>query len=340
MLEQARQRIGQKFGFLLLALLMAAAWPPSAKSQTETFDQPDEWLGVTAGGLRFDLNDTVFLESQRLSLSLDQVRVRYRLVNSGADPSLLIVGFPFPSLPEPAPPAPSLASAFNDASLTANGVVQPIHSVGARIFNGGQDVTSYLEAAGLELEQLTDGALARLSRSEHRRLERALTDRGQPRPSRYDWSLAIEPRWRVSLAPRAATDLELTYTPYPGLSVDRFTSQDRLTDLAHLEAYCADEQPELLAWMQEAIAKRLEDGEEPLFAEIKRHELSYRWEELKEGKQNRSLRIEARNGGPVPEDARIAFCFPGGVAALPDGTHLAGGTGQPEEERLDVIFIE
>ncbi len=341
MTARAKQRIGHLAGVALLALLPTFALATVARAQSDEFGQPTEWLGVGAGGLRFDLKEDVFLESQVIHLSLDQVRVRYRLVNGSTEPSLLTVGFPFPSLPEPQPPAPSLAMAFNDASLKVDGEVEPIHSVGARIYNDGHDVTAYLEAAGIDTAQLTDGALVHLSRSEHRRLERALTDRGEPRPSRYDWSLAVEPRWRVSLAPRQATDLELTYTPYPGLSVDRFSGQDRLTDLAHLEAYCADEQPELLAWMQKAIADRLETSEDaPRFAEIKRHELSYRWEELSEGRQERALRIEARNGGTVPKDARIAFCFPGGVAALPDGTHLAGGFGRPEDDRLDVIIIE
>lgn len=304
---------------------------------------PDEWLAVPAGGLRFELNERVTLESQRLFLSPNSVRVTYRLMNSAETDSLLLVGFPFPSLPEPDPPAPSLAKAFDDARLTLDGEEQALHSIVTRLYNDGRDVTAILQAAGFDLTKLGDGALNQLSRSAYRDIERAITDRGEPRPNRYAWSWEIEPRWRISLPSRGTVELELTYTPYTGLSVDRFTSLSELKDLAHVEAYCANEQPDLLDWMTETIRSR-SNGETARFVELPRRELSYRWEQLPEGQDERTLRIEVSDPSRAPDsvgdDPRIAFCFPGGIARLPDGTHLAGGYGKPESDRLDIVFFE
>ncbi|MEQ8650868.1 MAG: DUF4424 family protein [Kiloniellales bacterium] len=298
---------------------------------------PDEWLAVPAGGLRFELNERVTLESQRLFFSPSSVRVTYRLMNSAETDSLLFVGFPFPSLPEPDPPAPSLAEAFDDARLTLDGEEQELHSVVTRLYNDGRDVTSILEAAGIDLATLGDGALNQLSRSAYREIERALTDRGEQRPNRYAWSWEIEPRWRITLPSRTTAVLELSYTPYTGLSVDRFTSLSELKDLAHVEAYCAAEQPDLLDWMTETLRRR---STATRFVELPRRELSYRWESLPEGQDERTLRIEVSDPARGEDEARIAFCFPGGIARLPDGTHLAGGFGKPDGERLDIVFFE
>ncbi len=319
----------------LLALTLLVAGGSAAQEPPP----PDEWLAVAAGGLHLELNERITLESQRLYLSPERVRVTYRLMNTAEAETLLFVGFPFPSLPEPKPPAPSMAKAFDDALVTANGEEQELHGVVTRLYNEGRDVTAILEAAGIDLTTLGDGALNQLPRSEYRRLERALTDRGEPRPNRYAWTLEVEPRWRIALPSRGSVELELTYTPYTGLSVDRFTSLSELSDLAHVEAYCAGEQPDLLVWMTNTLRNR-SAGETVRFFDLPRRELSYRWERLPEGKEERTLRIEVNDPDRETGEARITFCFPGGIARLPDGTHLAGGFGKPESERLDILFFE
>ncbi len=324
---------------LLTLLCLSATITGGGSLSAQDFATPDEWFSVTAGGLHLALNERVTLEGQRLYLSPDEVRVQYRLMNAAESEAVLTVGFPFPSLPEPEPPAPSLARAFNDATLTLNGEEQALHSVVSRLYNEGRDVTPFLEAAGIDLAELSDGALNQMARSDYRRIERALTDRGEPRPNRFAWTQEIEPRWRILLPSRSTVELELTYTPYTGLSVDRFTSLSELEDLAHVEAYCADEQPDLLAWMQETLQSR-GTSEANRFIDMPRRELSYRWERLPEGHQERTLRIEVRNSRSDAKDIRIAFCFPGGLARLPDGTHLAGGFGKPESDRLDIVFFE
>ncbi len=317
---------------LLLALLAGLA-------QAQEPPPPDEWLAVPAGGLRFDLGDRIVLESQRLYITPDQVRVRYRLMNTAEREAVLFVAFPFPSLPEPKPPAPTLSKSFDDAALTENGTLLPVHAITSRIYNDGHDVTAELEAAGIDLMQLTDGRLNQLSRSEYRKLERALTDRGEPRPNRYAWSLEIGPEWQVNLPPRSMTELELSYTPYSGLSVDRFSTLSELRDLKHIEAYCANEQPDLLDWMRNRMKAHKDAGLSP-YLDVRRRELSYRWEALPPERAERTLRIEVSEPGRDPADTRIAFCFPGGVARLPNGTHLAGGTGKPGSKRLDILFFD
>ncbi len=319
---------------VLLAVLLG-----SSVAVGQEAPPPTEWLAVTAGGLHFELNDRITIESQRLYLTPDQVRVRYSLMNTAETETVLFVGFPFPSLPEPQPPAPSLALAFNDATLKIEGEVEPLHGLISRVFNDGREVTDFLEAAGIDLLALHDGALNQLSRSEYRKLERALTDRGEPRPNRYGWSLHIEPQWRVTLPSRGGVELELSYTPYTGLSVDRFTGVSELNDLAHVEAYCASEQPDLLERLKTSLE---ENGKSEIgpFLEMRRRELSYRWEQLPESWEERTLRIEVSDPRDEERETPITFCFPGGIARLPDGTHLAGGYGKPKGEKLEILFFE
>ncbi len=263
--------------------------------------------------------------------------MRYHLMNTDEADTMLFVGFP--SLPEPQAPSPSLAKAFNDARLTLDGEEQALHSVVTRLYSKCRDVTPLLEAAGIDLADLHDGSLNQLSRAEYHRLERALTDRGEPRPNRYAWSLEIEPRWRISLPSRGSVDLDLRYTPYTGLSVDRFTGLSELNNLDHIDGYCASEQPDLLDWMKTALEAR-SAGETARFIEMRRLELSYRWERLPKEREERTLRIEVSDPRQEQPEARIAFCFPGDLARLPDGTHLAGGYGKPDAERLEILFFE
>lgn len=324
----------------LLALPLLAV--PAARGQ-EPSDAPQGWLGLTAGGLRFDLARPVTVERQELQLTPQRIEVHYRLANAGAEPLLQTLRFPFPSpfpgLTQPEPPVPPTSRAFADATLSVGGARQPIATVRTLLFNAGQDVTPYLPQAGLDLKGLADEGLQSMTRVQYRRLERALLDAGRPRPQRFAWSLVVEPEWQVALPPQQATEVVLSYTPYPGLSVDRFLGGARLQDLGHLEAYCADEQPALLAWMQARIAGAPgDDGRGRV--DVQRHELAYRWEEAGPGWEETALRIEVRDPALPPAAARIAFCFPGGVARLPDGTHLAGGFGRPAEPVLEVVFLE
>ncbi|GAB5470805.1 MAG: hypothetical protein Kilf2KO_38350 [Rhodospirillales bacterium] len=333
---------GRRGGGLALLFCLTFCAAPLAAEQEPPY--PHQWLGVPAGGLRFALEETIFLQSQQLFLSPMQVRVRYRLVNGGEFAVRLRAGFPFPSRPEPDAPSPSLAQSFNDATLTLDGAAQPIAEIATRIYNRGQDLTAPLEAAGIDLAVFQDGSLGELSRREHRRLSRALG--GQVTPSRYHWSLAIEPRWLVTLPARGGATLELTYRPYGGRSVDRFTAQTDLTDIRYLEAYCGPEQSDLLPWLQETIAARRAASPADV-ADIRRHELIYLWEDLPPSRARRRLRIEVRGSAEAAADAastaettRVAFCFPGGVARLPDGLHLAGGVGEPDSPRLEVLFLD
>ncbi|MEO1192157.1 MAG: DUF4424 family protein [Pseudomonadota bacterium] len=295
---------------------------------------PPEWLTVPAGGLRLPLaNQPVLIESQDLRLSPEAVEVTYRLANGGESDLALTVGFPFPN--QPADSAPGLAAAFLDAHLDVEGVAQPVAAVGRRLYNDGRDVTDALFAAGIDLDGLPDGALQRLSRSEHHRFSRALSEQGLEQPARHRWSLAIEPRWQVLLPARSTTSLRLSYRPHSGHSTDRFTERLRIRELTHLEAYCAEDQPPLLEWLQARISEGLEAADAD-FVDIGRLELSYLWEDLPAEQRERRIRVEVR----VADDTHLAFCFPGGVARLPDGTHLAGMRGVPEEQRLDVVILE
>ena len=69
------------------ALAAPAAWANDTQAST------------TLGGLIFEQNDQISMDSEDLYLSLDKVRVRYTYTNHGTRPVTLLVAFPLPDVP-------------------------------------------------------------------------------------------------------------------------------------------------------------------------------------------------------------------------------------------------
>lgn len=77
------------------ALIGSMAWAalaaPAAANDTQA--------STTLGGLIFEQNDQISMDSEDLYLSLDKVRVRYTYTNHGTRPVTLLVAFPLPDVP-------------------------------------------------------------------------------------------------------------------------------------------------------------------------------------------------------------------------------------------------
>lgn len=75
---------------ICLTALLATAAPALAN---------DTQAALTIGGLLFEQNDNVSMESEELYLSADEVRVKYQYRNTGSKPVTLLIAFPLPDMP-------------------------------------------------------------------------------------------------------------------------------------------------------------------------------------------------------------------------------------------------
>jgi hypothetical protein len=328
---------------LVLLLALAAGWARGGGAA-----EPREWLGIPAGGL--DVAEVPGLQLDRLVLTLSptQVKATYLLVNPGEGRQVLDLGFPIPSHALAQGDGPPLAEAFSDAAVTQDGRTLELADVRIRVFMGERDVTEILRAAGVELRALANGGLQSQPRERARAMQQALVDAGvEIDPDA--WGLQVAPVWRAELAPRSSATVTLTYHPYPGHAVDRLPGDELLEDLAHLAAYCADEQDGLLAWVRQQVKRRAEARAAELiangqsagqaagnaYADIDMLDLSFLW---------------AAGAWPAllgevslivdPGEGRAAFCLPVEVRRGDDGRYRADLTDLPAEGSPDIMFLQ
>jgi len=313
-----------------------------------------EWLAAPAGGLSIEQVPGLDLASLTLRLSPERVEASYLLMNAAETQRVVDVGFPIPSVQHPPTDTAGVAHAFSDAEVMQDGAPVDLHAVRIRVYMQDVDVTDILASAGLDLKPLASGDPALQPRDRRRAMEQVLIDAGIP-VDPTGWSLAVEPVWRVEVPARSTTQVTLTYTPYPGHSVDQLPGDEELEDLAHLAAYCADEQKGLLEWVlavweERSEARRLaliadgmgeDDAELNAYAEIDLLDLSFRWP-----------------GGPWPSSyakvnltvdpgpGRAAFCVPAtGDRAPPppvyaeDGLYRVELEGLPSAGQIDLMFL-
>ena len=313
-----------------------------------------EWLGVASGGLAIEEVPGLDLASVAVMLSPERIEASYVLLNTAETSSFVEVGFPIPSVRNPPTDAPGLAHAFSDATLQQDGVQRELHEVRIRVFMQGHDVTDVLASAGLDLKPLAGGDPAVQPRERRRAMEQVLIDSGiEVDPD--GWSLAIEPVWRIEVGERAMTTLTLRYTPFPGHSVEQLPADEKLEDLAHLAAYCADEQKGLLDWVlaiwqlrSESKRKELivkgeseDDAKLDAYADIDQIDLSYRWQSGTWPATYPKVVLTV-----APGKGRAAFCAPQAGEQAPQGASLAAdGTytleieNLPATGQLDVMFL-
>ncbi len=329
----------------LCGALLAAGPAPAA--------DPSEWLAIPSGGLSIRQVPGLTLGEMVVTLSPREVKATYLLANAAEQRRLLDVGFPIPSPQHLSSEGPPLSSAFSDAKVTLDGETMPLAEVRIRVFMRGLDVTDLLIGAGIDLAALAGGNMVELPRELRRAMEKAMIDNGIPLDP-FGWSLAVEPAWQVPLAARSTGTLTLTYSPYAGRSLDRLPGDEMLDNLAHLAAYCAEDDTGLLAWVRQQIAARAaarqaelvaagqdeEQAESNAFADIELLDLSFLWSGGRWPKDYAEVTLIVD-----PGEGRAAFCAPGGEAAPEvrygdDGRYRVELTDLPAGTRLDVMFLQ
>lgn len=334
-----------------LLLVMGLALPAFA---AESDEEPLEWLGIASGGLAIEETPGLTLASLTLMLSPERIEATYKLLNAAETTTFLSAGFPIPSVKQRPTNVEGLARAFSDATLRQDGRLLELREVRIRVYMQGVDVTDVLASAGLDLKPLAAGDPAEQPRERRRAMEQVLIDAGIP-VDPNGWSLAVEPVWRIELPERQGVTLTLAYTPFPGHSVDQLPADEKLEDLAHLSAYCADEQTGLLDWVLERWAERAQEKRATLiaegssqaeadlgaYAEISLIDLSFRWQsgEWPDDYPKVDLIVD-------PGPGRAAFCAPpvGEGAAAPvslgeDGRYHVQLENLPAAGQLDVMFL-
>lgn len=326
---------------LLLGALALAPQPTAAA-------EPREWLGIPSGGLDIPEAPALTLDELVLTLSPRQVKATYLLANGAEVQRRLEVGFPIPSRLPPQGDGPPLAEAFSDAEVVQDGRVLELADVRIRVFMHERDVTEILRAAGVDLRALASGGLERQPRERARAMQKALIDAGVTIDP-DGWALEVAPVWHLVLAPRSKAIVTLTYRPYPGHAVDRLPGDELLEDLAHLAAYCADEQEGLLGWMRDQIRRRSEartfeliaEGAAPedaaanAYADFDLVDLSFLWSA---GPWPATL--NAVSLIVDPGEGRAAFCLPEPPRRGDDGRYRAELTAPPAAGSLDIIFLQ
>ena len=328
---------------LALLLVLATGWARGGEAA-----EPREWLGIPSGGLDVAEAPGVLLDRLVLTLSPTEVKATYLLVNPAESRRVLDLGFPIPSQVPAQGDGPPLAEAFSDAVVTQDGRMLELADVRIRVFMGQRDVTEILRAAGIDLRALANGGLQSQPRQRARAMQKALVDAGiEIDPD--GWGLQVAPVWRAELAPRSSTTVTLTYHPYPGHAVDRLPGDELLEDLAHLTAYCADDQEGLLGWVRQQVKRRAEARAAELvangqsaeqaagnaYADIDMIDLSFLW---------------AAGAWPAvfgeislivdPGEGRAAFCLPVETRRGDDGRYRADLTDFPAEGSLDIMFLQ
>ena len=308
---------------------------------------PREWLGIASGALDVPEAPGLTIDTLVLTLSPEQVKATYLLVNATELRRQLDLGFPIPThLPQQGE-GPPLAEAFSDAEVTQDGRALELAEVRIRVYMHARDVTEILRAAGVDLRALANGGLESQPRARARAMQQALIDAGvEIDPA--GWGLQVAPVWRAELVPRSTATVTLTYHPYPGHAVDRLPGDELLEDLAHLAAYCADEQEGLLAWVRQQVKRRAEARAADLvangqtaeqaaanaYADIDMFDLSFLWSAGPWPQAFREVSLIVD-----PGEGRAAFCLPVEVRRGDDGRYRADLADLPAAGSLDILFL-
>jgi hypothetical protein len=191
----------------------------------------DSAADLSIGGLSFKKTDSVSIESEELTITLEAVTVRYQFLNRSSGPVTLTVAFPLPDL--------DLSDAANYAIPDADSINfvrfktkvdgKPIEfTMHQRALLGNKDVTAQLQELGLPLLPLDKlpSLIKNLPDAERNSLidqgllvQAGSTDRGQPF---YDagWRVSTSAVREQTFPPNRPVLVEHQYRTSLGMSFD------------------------------------------------------------------------------------------------------------------------
>lgn len=235
--------------FAILAVF-AVSLTPGMSSRAN-----DSTASLDAGGLRLTLNPDIEIESERLYLSRNEVRVAYRFRNKSDHDIGTLVAFPLPVM-EIGEGGNYALDGRDPANIMAFEVsvdgkpVKP--SVEAKATRFGVDVTAILQRYAIPITMIAPGEagsalsarLNGLPDEARRELERyGLIDwnssfGAENKPlANVHWDARITYYWFQTFPARQTTEVTHRYRPVPR---HFFFTKDALTEAATRQAYCMD----------------------------------------------------------------------------------------------------
>lgn len=218
----------------------------------------DTQASTTLGGLLFEQNDQISMDSEDLYLSLDKVRVRYTYTNHSTKPITLLVAFPLPDVPLEGSDPEWVESGYPDwdaieMKTLVDGKPAGLMRIDIAKVNG-KDVGKRLKVLGWPVLHWTDpnfaSRLNALSADDKSELvaEGLLT-------TEYVTEGDVRPAWTVSTSfvrtqtfpPGVPITVEHSYTPMQGGTVGSALGRDlrengRLDpDSEYVTKYCVDD---------------------------------------------------------------------------------------------------
>jgi hypothetical protein len=138
-----RTRVSPTIGLMLLAGTVLSQ-PAHADSTAE----------LSVGGLTFARNPDLSIESEELTITIDEVRIRYKFLNQSPNPLTATLAFPLPDIDLSEADNYAIPSAdpvnFVDFKTTVDG--KPVtFNVSQRAFLGDKDISAKIKATGLPM---------------------------------------------------------------------------------------------------------------------------------------------------------------------------------------------
>jgi hypothetical protein len=234
-----------------LTALAALMLPLGAASANDTE------ANISLGGLIFEMNDQISMDSEDLFLSLEQVRVRYTYTNHSDAPITVLVAFPLPAVPLEGRDYDWIEAAYPDWGDI--GMVTKVDGKAVGLMRidiakvAGVDVDKRLKELGWPARHWKDpGFLARINALPEDE-KYALTGEGllamdedEPGRVRPFWSVETSFVRTQTFPPGVPITVEHSYTPMQGGSVggglDRGARESTFgPDSDYVNRYCVDE---------------------------------------------------------------------------------------------------
>lgn len=309
----------------------------------------DTQASLAMGGLIFEKNDQISMDSEELFLSLDQVRVKYRYTNRSDKPITVLIAFPLPEVPLPGADWDWVEAAFPDwGDIGMKTMVDGVEVELVRIDIPrvkGEDVERRIRQEGWPLRFWEDrglnARLAQLPDSEKAALiaEGLLTADGMgPGDVRPAWTVSTSFVRLQAFAPREEVTVEHHYTPSQGGTVASGLDRDaRGTALAensdYRQRYCVDD-----AFLRDYDAVRYRDGGKRVASEmVLEYWLSYllspgaNWQGVI-GEFN--LTVETGEPGRM-----VSSCMPGLLKVGPSTYNVTRKNYEPDRD-LHLLFVQ
>lgn len=245
---------GKRMRYLSVLPLALGALAPSAAWANDT------QASVTMGGLIFEQNDQISMDSEDLYLSLDMVRVRYTYTNHSTKPITLLVAFPLPDVPLEGSDSEWTESSYPDWEVIDMKTLVDGKPVGLMRIDiakvNGRDVDKRLKELGWPIVHWADPDFANRINALSADDKSALVAEGLL-TTEYAFDGEVRPAWTVSTSfvrtqtfpPGVPITVEHSYIPMQGGTVGSGLGRDareanggRLDpESEYVTKYCVDD---------------------------------------------------------------------------------------------------